>query len=101
METLYSDLPEHKRDEAWASIYPAQSRASLCAFPQFLASDITIPKTWILTEKDQAIDAASQEAFVQFGKFDNTVRVDAGHMANITATIRVADVLLEIGGRDI
>ena len=45
MDTLYSDLPQHKRDEAWTNIYPAQSRASLCAFPQFLPSDITIPKT--------------------------------------------------------
>lgn len=101
METLYSDLPQHKRNEAWANIYPAQSRASLCAFPQFLASDITIPKTWILTEKDQAIDAASQEAFVQFGKFDNTIRVDAGHMASITAPESIADILLKIGGGDI
>ena len=97
METLYHDLPAEKHNAAWSSLYTAHSRKSLCAFPRFIASDITtIPKTWVLAEKDNTIAPAHQEMFIQFGKFDNVERVDAGHMLPVVAAEKLSEVLLSV-----
>ncbi|KAK2591258.1 hypothetical protein QQS21_011066, partial [Conoideocrella luteorostrata] len=98
---FYSDLSPLQQDLAASKWLRAHSRASLCAFPQFLASDITtIPKIYVLCEKDKTLDPAHQEMFINIGKFDRVVRLpEAGHTPSISQPGSIVDIVLDVAGR--
>ncbi|KAK3319447.1 Alpha/beta hydrolase fold-1 [Apodospora peruviana] len=76
---FYSDLPTEAADKAWASVCKFQSHKSLSTFPRFIESEITIPKTYLLCEKDQAVPPEFQQMMAQVGKFEHVVKLDSGH----------------------
>lgn len=91
---FYSDLPPAAQSAAWAKLLKAHSRASLCAFPTFIASDITVPKTYVLCELDKAFDPAHQEVFTQVGKFDTVVRIESGHAPLLSMPERIVEIVV-------
>ncbi|KAK4141783.1 Alpha/beta hydrolase fold-1 [Dichotomopilus funicola] len=94
---FYSDLSPDAADAAFASICKFQSHKSLNYFPQFLESEITVPKLYVLCERDQTIPPAFQEVMVQVGKFDKVARVQAGHSPFLSVPGEVVDVIVGFG----
>lgn len=92
---FYSDMPAVQQDDAWERLLKAHSRASLCAFPKFIASDVVVPKTYVLCELDKAVEPAHQEMFTQIGKFDRVVRIEAGHTPLVSVPGRIVDIVVE------
>lgn len=62
--------------------------------PEFIESDIKIPKTYVLCEKDEVIAPAYQESFIQIGGFENVVKIEAGHFPFITKPEKVAEAIV-------
>ncbi|CAH0054376.1 unnamed protein product [Clonostachys solani] len=91
---FYSDLDQEGQDAAWENLSKAQSRASFCLFPNFITSDILIPKTYILCEQDKAVDPSHQEAFAQIGQYDKIVRLPSGHSPFLSMPERVLEVIV-------
>ncbi|KAK0644462.1 Alpha/Beta hydrolase protein [Cercophora newfieldiana] len=94
---FYSDLSPKAANTAFASICKFQSQKSLNAFPQFLESEITVPKLYLLCERDQAIPPAFQEVMVQVGKFDKVVRLESGHSPFLSVPEKVVEAIVEFG----
>ena len=67
-------------------------------FPQFLESEITVPKLYLLTERDQTIPPAFQEVMVQIGKFDKVVRLESGHSPFLSVPEKVVEAIVEFSG---
>lgn len=76
---FYGDLPPAVADAAFAALCKFQARKSMSVFPQFIESEITVPKMYLLCEKDQTVLPALQEKMARVGKFDKVVRLDSGH----------------------
>ncbi|KAK4449679.1 Alpha/beta hydrolase fold-1 [Podospora aff. communis PSN243] len=100
---FYSDVPTKVADTAWASLCKFQSFKSLNTFPQFLESEITVPKLYVLNERDQAVPFEFQEAMAQVGKFDKVVRLDSGHSPFLSVPEKVVEAIIkfsvEVSGR--
>lgn len=76
---FYNDLPPEKADAAFASLCKMQSHKSMNTFPQSIQSEVTVPKLYLLCEKDQTVPPSLQEAMAKVGRFDKLVRLDSGH----------------------
>ena len=92
---FYSDIPTEAADAAFASICKFQSLKSLNYFPQFIESEIAVPKLYLLCERDQAIPPAFQEVMVQVGKFDKVVRLESGHSPFLSIPHRVVEAIVD------
>lgn len=95
---FYSDLPAEKADAAFASLCKFHSHKSLSTAPTFLESDITVPKLYLLCEKDQTLAPAFQEAMVQVGKFDRVIRLDSGHSPFLSIPEEVVEAIVSFSG---
>jgi pimeloyl-ACP methyl ester carboxylesterase len=95
----YSDLTAEQQDTAWADLFKQQSRKSFLHFPQFIAADIKVPKTYVFTEQDQAVVPAFQEMSIQAGQFDNVVRLPSGHTPLLSMPDEVAKIILDVDGK--
>lgn len=90
----YSDLDASARSKAWADLHKTAARRSFTAFPAFIASEITdIPKTYIFTEKDEAVVPDFQNMMVQVGGFGDVVKISSGHAPMYSMPERLVEIL--------
>ncbi|KJR88580.1 uncharacterized protein SPSK_10789 [Sporothrix schenckii 1099-18] len=92
----YSDLTPEAQEAAWADLIKTQSRQSFLLFPDFLASDIKIPKTWVLTEEDQAVLPQYQAAFIQAGQFENVIKIKSGHVPMLNMPEKIVEIIRQV-----
>lgn len=90
----YSDLSPEARDAAWNDLHMTQSRKAFLLFPQFIESDIKVPKTYVFTENDEAVSPAYQEMFITTGAYDNVVRVPSGHTPALSMPDKVVEIIV-------
>lgn len=94
IEHLYNDLPTDTGREFYDTLVP-QSYAAVSTPVDFAAPDITIAKTYIVCEKDNAIPVFLQHEFGSAPGFDK-VSVSGGHSAFASMPDELADVLVRI-----
>ncbi|KAK5096752.1 hypothetical protein LTR70_002878 [Exophiala xenobiotica] len=92
---FFSDLSPTAQDTAWSKTYKTQSHKSLLTKPDFIESDIKIPKTYLLCQKDRTVAPAYQESFIKAGGFDNVVNIASGHFPFISMPEDVVKAVLD------
>ena len=80
----------------WSQIFTTQSRKSLLLRPDYITSDMKVPKTYLLCEKDETVSPEYQEAFIKTGGFDNVVRVATGHVPFVSEPSKMAEVIRDV-----
>ena len=80
----------------WPHIFTTQSRKSLLLRPDYITSDIKVPKTYLLCEKDETVSPEYQEAFIKTGEFDKVVRISTGHVPFVSEPGKVAEVIRDV-----
>ncbi|KAI1027165.1 hypothetical protein LB504_008012 [Fusarium proliferatum] len=93
------DLSPDKQDEAWKLVLRSQSQKSLSDVSEFINSDVTIPKAYVLCEKDQVVPSGVQEMFIQAGGFDKVEKLPSGHFPFVSIPEETARVFAEIALR--
>ncbi|KAJ4268997.1 hypothetical protein NW762_003069 [Fusarium torreyae] len=93
---FFSDLPTEEQDAAWAKVLGSQSRKSLSYVSEFINSDVQVPKTYIMCEKDEVVAPTYQEMFIKAGEFDKVERLPSGHFPFLSIPKQTAEVLKRI-----
>ncbi|CAH0035681.1 unnamed protein product [Clonostachys rhizophaga] len=96
---FFSDLPSEEQDSAWTSVLGSQSRKSLGYVSEFITTDLRVPKTYILCEKDEVVPPAVQERFAAMGKFDQVEMLPTGHFPFLSSPEKTAELLNLIATR--
>lgn len=97
---FYSDLSPEDQDKAWSSnIHKTMSHKSLQHKPEFLASDLKLPKYYIRTLKDETVNPDFQAMFIQYGHFNDEFELPSGHCPMTSMPDKLAGVLDEIARR--
>lgn len=96
---FFSDLSPEKQDEAWKLVLGSQSQKSLSDVSEFINSDVTIPKTYILCEKDQTVPPELQEMLIQAGSFDKVEKLSSGHFPFVSIPEETAKLFAQIARR--
>ncbi|KAF4333138.1 alpha beta hydrolase family domain protein [Fusarium beomiforme] len=96
---FFSDLSAEKQDEAWKLVLGSQSRKSLNHLSQFINSDVTIPKTYVLCEKDETVPPQYQEMCIQAGGFDKVEKLPSGHFPFVSIPEETAKLFAQISLR--
>ncbi|KAM7190849.1 alpha/beta-hydrolase [Rhypophila sp. PSN 637] len=96
---LYNDLPDKAADHMFAQLVP-QSYAATVQPLEFAVADVTIPKTYIVCEKDAAFPVPLQKHLASgFGFVQKSV--SGGHSAFASVPDELAEVLIQIAeGKD-
>jgi len=76
-----------------------QSRKAFLLFPQFLESDINVPKTYVFTEKDQAVDPSYQEMFSKIGGYESVIKIQSGHTPQLSMPEKVLEIITDVAGK--
>ena len=92
---FYSDLSPEAADAAFASLCKFQSLKSLTTFPDFVESEIAIPKTYVLCERDQTVPPSFQEMMTQVGGFGKVVKLGSGHSPFLSMPGKVVGTIVE------
>ncbi|KAM0542294.1 hypothetical protein ACHAPJ_012859 [Fusarium lateritium] len=93
---FFSDLPTEEQDAAWTKVLGSQSRKSLSYVSEFINSDVQIPKTYIMCEKDEVVAPTYQEMFVKAGEFEKVEKLPSGHFPFLSIPKETAEVLKQI-----
>ncbi|KAF4956242.1 hypothetical protein FSARC_11641 [Fusarium sarcochroum] len=98
---FFSDLPAEEQDAAWAKVLGSQSRKSLNHLSEFTNSEVQIPKTYILCEKDEVVAPMYQEMYVKTGEFDKVEKLPSGHFlfvnpVSLIYTDRLGDTIANL-----
>lgn len=80
-------------------MHKTQSHKSLQHRPEFLASDLKLPKYYVRTTKDECVVPDFQAVFVQNGHFDSEFEVESGHCPMTSQPRKLAEVLDAIAKR--
>ncbi|KAH7229788.1 Alpha/Beta hydrolase protein [Fusarium oxysporum] len=96
---FFSDLSPDKQDEAWKLVLGSQSQKSLSDVSEFINSDVTIPKTYVLCEKDQTVPPELQEMLIQAGGFDQVEKLSSGHFPFVSIPEETAKLFAQIALR--
>ncbi|KAF5705024.1 hypothetical protein FGLOB1_8164 [Fusarium globosum] len=96
---FFSDLPPEKQDEAWKLVLGSQSQKSLGHVSDFINSDVTVPKTYILCEKDQTVPPELQEVLIQAGVFEKVEKLSSGHFPFVSIPQETAKLCAQIALR--
>ncbi|OKL60043.1 hypothetical protein UA08_04975 [Talaromyces atroroseus] len=96
---MFNDLTDHEANEAWLLLFKQQTWKSMCAFPEYITADVTVPKTYVICEKDQIIPAPYQDVIVQYGKYDHVVRLPSGHIPFLSVPDKVLEVIVEVAAK--
>ncbi|KAG8164260.1 hypothetical protein KVR01_006178 [Diaporthe batatas] len=91
-EVLYNDLSEEMADKYFSALVP-QSQAALEKPVDFSVPEITIPKAYIVCERDQAFPTAAQRHFVNTLGL-RELSVSGGHTAFASVPDELAGVLV-------
>ncbi|KAI0903163.1 alpha/beta-hydrolase [Ustulina deusta] len=93
-DALFNDLPPERAQAYFDDLVP-QSFAAVVQPVDFAVPDITIPKTYIVCENDQAFPASLQrKRLAQAGLRE--VSVSGGHSAFSSVPVELADLLVQI-----
>ncbi|KAG5770192.1 hypothetical protein H9Q72_002857 [Fusarium xylarioides] len=93
---FFSDLPPERQDEAWKLVLGSQSQKSLGHVSDFINSDVTIPKTYVLCDKDQTVPPELQEMLIQAGGFDKVEKLSSGHFPFVSIPEETAKLFAQI-----
>lgn len=96
---LFSDLSPEKQDREWARLHKSLSHKSLLHRPEFLASEMKLPKYYVRTTKDETVVPDFQALSVLNGHFDDEFEVASGHCPMVSAPWKLAEVLDAIAKR--
>ncbi|KAF5976585.1 hypothetical protein FBULB1_6897 [Fusarium bulbicola] len=96
---FFSDLLPEKRDEAWKLVLRSQSQKSLSDGSEFINSDVTIPKTYVLCENDKTVPPEVQEMFIPSGGFDKVEKLPSGHFPFVSIPEETAELFAKIALR--
>ncbi|KAF5566753.1 hypothetical protein FPHYL_3695 [Fusarium phyllophilum] len=96
---FFNDLSPEKQDEAWKLVLGTQSQKSLGHVSEFINSDVTIPKTYILCEKDQTVPPELQEMLTQAGGFETVEKLSSGHFPFVSIPEETAKLFAQIALR--
>ncbi|KAK3995732.1 Alpha/beta hydrolase fold-1 [Cladorrhinum sp. PSN332] len=91
---LYNDLPPETAEEFYKALVP-QSYAAVIQPVPFAVPDITIPKTYIVCERDAAFPVPLQEHLATALGFSKKT-ISAGHSPFASAPDELADLLISI-----
>ncbi|RBR19738.1 hypothetical protein FVER53590_13746 [Fusarium verticillioides] len=94
-ESVYSGCTEEAIDKALESTEPHSQDAFETSL-DFIASDITIPKTYIICENDQLILLPLQEKLVESTPGMRSARLAAGHSPFVEKTEETAELIVDI-----
>ncbi|KAK4229300.1 Alpha/Beta hydrolase protein [Podospora fimiseda] len=93
-DLLYNDMPQEQAEAFYKDLVP-QSYAAVIQPVPFAVPDITIPKTYIVCERDAAFPVPLQDYLATALGF-NKKTIDAGHSCFASAPDELADLLIEI-----
>lgn len=79
-DTFYNDLPSDKADKA-LSHCGHQSTASLETASDFVATDVTVPKTYVVCDIDHCIPVEGQKAMA--GAMGESVKIETIHAGHV------------------
>ncbi|KAK2675004.1 Alpha/beta hydrolase fold-1 [Fusarium oxysporum f. sp. vasinfectum] len=94
-ESVYSGCTEEAIDKALESTEPHSQDAFETSL-DFIAADITIPKTYIICENDQLILLPLQEKLVESTPGMRSARLAAGHSPFVEKTEETAELIVKI-----
>lgn len=57
------------------------TRSAFGFYPDYIDTDIPVPKTWILPEEDAVVAPQYQEMFIQGGQVQHVTKIKGGHFA--------------------
>ncbi|KAF4448441.1 hypothetical protein F53441_8164 [Fusarium austroafricanum] len=92
---VYSGCPEEVIEKALEATQPHSQDAFETSLG-FIASDITIPKTYIICEKDQLLLLPLQEQLVESTSGMKSARLVAGHSPFLEMTQETADLIVKL-----
>ncbi|KAK8070197.1 hypothetical protein PG994_006813 [Apiospora phragmitis] len=92
---LFNDLPEPERDE-WLEKLVPHSQDAMETPVDFVVADITIPKTYVICEMDQALPVCLQEKLVEAVPGFGTERIHAGHSPFLGRPKKCAGLIAQI-----
>jgi pimeloyl-ACP methyl ester carboxylesterase len=95
----YSDLSSEQQAAAWADLDKTSARRALTQFPDFISSDVKIPKTYISTENDVTLVPDFQNMFIQTGGFTNVIKIPTGHAPMLSAPDKLVEILVDVAGK--
>ncbi|KAI1082914.1 Alpha/beta hydrolase fold-1 [Whalleya microplaca] len=92
---LYNDVPEDEAQRCFEALVP-QCQAATETPVTFVAVDLTIPKTYIICEKDLALPVEIQEKMVASIAGFTQERIDAGHSPFLSKPKECAEIIIKI-----
>ncbi|KAJ3531153.1 hypothetical protein NM208_g9005 [Fusarium decemcellulare] len=94
-EKLYNDASEEEAKEIFAKVLPHSQDAFETGI-NFIASDITIPKTYLICENDLVFPLSLQEQLVRHTPGMKEMRIAAGHSPFLGKCPELSNLLIEI-----
>ncbi|KAK8124223.1 hypothetical protein PG999_004141 [Apiospora kogelbergensis] len=94
-EALFNDLPEEEQDAYLAKLVP-HSQDAMETPVDFVVTDITIPKTYIICEMDQGLPASLQERLVETVPGFQVARIWASHSPFLSKPNECAELIAKI-----
>ncbi|KAK8880234.1 Alpha/beta hydrolase fold-1 [Apiospora arundinis] len=98
-EALFNGFPEAEQAAYLAKLVP-HSQDALETPVDFVVADITIPKTYIVCELDQALPASLQEKLVETVPGFQAERIGAGHSPFLSNPKECAELIAKISEGD-
>ena len=90
---FYNDLPPHQQSVAFARLCKFKTNKSETAVPQFVESEIKVPKFYLICELDLALTPTYQEKMVEVGEFDFALRIASGHSPFLSMPHPLAEII--------
>ncbi|ETS76659.1 hypothetical protein PFICI_12046 [Pestalotiopsis fici W106-1] len=94
---LYSDLPD-KESEKYYQLFQPQSQDAFETPVDYIAADVTIPMTYIVTEQDAVFPAAGQRAILAAASVPGirVESIEAGHNPFASRPEELADKIIRV-----
>ncbi|RSL85332.1 hypothetical protein CEP52_016177 [Fusarium oligoseptatum] len=93
--SLYNGCPKEAAQEAWDATQPHSQDAFETGL-DFIGSDITIPKTYVICEKDQVLSLPLQEQLVQSTPGMKEARMTTSHSPFLEQRQETAELIVKI-----
>ncbi|KAM0812316.1 putative Alpha/beta hydrolase fold-1 [Seiridium cardinale] len=94
-KALYSDLP-HEEAEKYYDLFESHSQDAFETPVNYIAADVTIPMTYIVTEKDMAFPAFAQKALAASLSGIKIESIETSHSPFASQPGKLAELILKI-----
>lgn len=91
---LYSDLPEEEA-ESYYDMFEPHSQDAFETPVNYIAADVKIPKTYIVTEKDMAFPPFAQKALAGTLKDIKIESMESSHSPFASQPERLAEIIVK------